>query len=364
MNEEAKNSGGYTIADIKKYLAGALSPAEMHAMEKAALDDPFLADAMEGMQSLQNSGNTSFDQDIAALRQRLKNQTAGKGRAVIFFSNTRWWQVAAVVLVIVAIGVTFPYLFKQAEKPAVIAAKKESADSIRILHEDEASATASDTMSEVASAKDRATTAPAAPEDLYRNQTLHKKNRRDTNSRADAIQAIAGTSPSGDQSKAGNKSQPRPAAVAKQIEKDTGEPKAFVTTENEVKNIDSIKNKDIAQLADKRLQGTAPGVVVEGYASRSRKAFGKEEPQNAEPVMGWTAFRKYLEENRKLPKDSLKAEVLVSFRVSKKGKISNFNIEKSLGPDYDAEAIRLIKEGPAWRTLKGKKTRATVAVEF
>ena len=39
----------FTSEDIRKYLAGKLSSAEMHAIEKAALEDPFLADAIEGM---------------------------------------------------------------------------------------------------------------------------------------------------------------------------------------------------------------------------------------------------------------------------------------------------------------------------
>lgn len=38
----------YTQADIERYLQGKMTHAEMHALEKAALQDPFLADAIEG----------------------------------------------------------------------------------------------------------------------------------------------------------------------------------------------------------------------------------------------------------------------------------------------------------------------------
>lgn len=38
----------YTQADIERYLQGKMTNAEMHAIEKAALQDPFLADAIEG----------------------------------------------------------------------------------------------------------------------------------------------------------------------------------------------------------------------------------------------------------------------------------------------------------------------------
>jgi hypothetical protein len=42
----------YTLTDIERYLQGNMTAAEMHAMEKAALKDPFLADAMEGFEEV------------------------------------------------------------------------------------------------------------------------------------------------------------------------------------------------------------------------------------------------------------------------------------------------------------------------
>lgn len=41
----------YDINLIKQYLAGELSVKEMHALERAALDDPFLQDALEGFET-------------------------------------------------------------------------------------------------------------------------------------------------------------------------------------------------------------------------------------------------------------------------------------------------------------------------
>jgi hypothetical protein len=42
------NIKNFTAVDIEKYHKGLLSAKEMHDLEKAALDDPFLADALEG----------------------------------------------------------------------------------------------------------------------------------------------------------------------------------------------------------------------------------------------------------------------------------------------------------------------------
>ena len=46
MTESSNNN--YTAADFERYHAGKMSAAEMHALEKAAMEDPFLADALEG----------------------------------------------------------------------------------------------------------------------------------------------------------------------------------------------------------------------------------------------------------------------------------------------------------------------------
>jgi hypothetical protein len=57
----------FTAADIEKYHRGLLSNKERHDLEKAAMDDPFLADALEGYAAAGvNAGN-----DIAELKKRL-----------------------------------------------------------------------------------------------------------------------------------------------------------------------------------------------------------------------------------------------------------------------------------------------------
>jgi hypothetical protein len=40
----------FNANDIRRYFEGKMTPSEKHALESAALDDPFLADAMEGFE--------------------------------------------------------------------------------------------------------------------------------------------------------------------------------------------------------------------------------------------------------------------------------------------------------------------------
>jgi hypothetical protein len=61
----------FTAVDIEKYHKGLLSSTAMNAMEKAALDDPFLADALEGYAT----PGVNVAGDIAELKKRLEERT-------------------------------------------------------------------------------------------------------------------------------------------------------------------------------------------------------------------------------------------------------------------------------------------------
>ncbi|MBK9568761.1 MAG: carboxypeptidase-like regulatory domain-containing protein [Chitinophagaceae bacterium] len=63
----------FTAADIEKYHQGLLSPAAMHEMEKAALDDSFLADALEGYAV----AGVKAREDIAELQKKLAEKIDG-----------------------------------------------------------------------------------------------------------------------------------------------------------------------------------------------------------------------------------------------------------------------------------------------
>lgn len=62
----------FTAADIEKYHKGLLSSKEMHDLEKTALDDPFLADAIEGY----TVAGINVKADLADLKNRLEQKTA------------------------------------------------------------------------------------------------------------------------------------------------------------------------------------------------------------------------------------------------------------------------------------------------
>ncbi len=80
--------------ELKKYLAGELSPEERYVLEKKALDDPFLWDTIEGYTTVSGDHQTSIDR----LRKRLAEQKKEKSRVI----PMRWLTVAAASLALLA----------------------------------------------------------------------------------------------------------------------------------------------------------------------------------------------------------------------------------------------------------------------
>ncbi len=104
------NIKNFTGADIEKYHRGLLSAKEKHDLEKAALDDPFLADALEGY-AVAGVDHTA---DMNELGKRLSEKvetakvitmkTGGK-------SSFPWLRAAAMVILFAGAGLLAKQLF-------------------------------------------------------------------------------------------------------------------------------------------------------------------------------------------------------------------------------------------------------------
>src|SRR5436189_3076172 len=89
----------FTAVDIEKYHKGLLSAKERHDLEKAALDDPFLADALEGYAV----AGENVSANIIDLQKRLAEKlepgkviTMKKGGKTSF----PWLRAAALVIIV------------------------------------------------------------------------------------------------------------------------------------------------------------------------------------------------------------------------------------------------------------------------
>jgi len=78
---------------------------------------------------------------------------------------------------------------------------------------------------------------------------------------------------------------------------------------------------------------------------------------------GMRSFNKYIKKNLHYPARAMnhhiQGKVLLNFTVEKNGSIGAIKVIKSVAPDLDAEAIRILKHSPKWRptTDCGKPAR-------
>ncbi len=95
MPSEEQHMKTWGATDFERYHAGKMPSAEMHALEKAALEDPFLQDALDGY-----AHTTTAVEDLAAIRQRLPN-AAVKEVPVINIRQKRLYNFLKVAAVLV-----------------------------------------------------------------------------------------------------------------------------------------------------------------------------------------------------------------------------------------------------------------------
>jgi len=121
---EEKKYRKYSAGDIEKYHKGLLSQKEMHEIERAALDDPFLADALEGYAN----PSINISADISELQKKLNEKI--KGTTIVSLSPARssfkWWKAAVAVIILGGAGLLmFRILTNKRDNKVALLEKKD-----------------------------------------------------------------------------------------------------------------------------------------------------------------------------------------------------------------------------------------------
>lgn len=100
----------YTVEDIHDYLSGKMTAPEMHDIEKAALDDPLLAEAIEGYNEVpeftQEQGLENINEHLIELRAKF----IGPKQTVVSINKYKLvWRIAAAILLLVGSAVLVTY---------------------------------------------------------------------------------------------------------------------------------------------------------------------------------------------------------------------------------------------------------------
>lgn len=108
------------------------------------------------------------------------------------------------------------------------------------------------------------------------------------------------------------------------------------------KELPLAKNETQANVVLAQDTNALSEVVVTGYGQEKTK-----EHEQAQPVGGWRKYKKYLQANQRPVPEA--GKVKVNFTVTTDGTLQDLRVTKSLCPACDAEALRLVQDGPAWQ---------------
>ena len=136
MKDNSGNIKQYSAEDIRRYLQDEMSPLEMHAIEKAALDDPFLADAIEGFTTgVSAHGLATVEKSAEDLQSAFADRiNQGKKRNVVPVVKIRsappvkmrWWQAAVAASIIITAGVLGYRSYNQRAEELLLTATENS----------------------------------------------------------------------------------------------------------------------------------------------------------------------------------------------------------------------------------------------
>jgi hypothetical protein len=421
--QEEKNNNIYTTEYFRKYLDGQLSDQAMQAFEKAALEDPFLADAIEGFEESRKHA-VSFESGIADLKTKLRERISQRKRKTGVLYPLSKWPVAASFLLVIGLAV---FMVTYVNKKSVISRASSKTDSAIASNGKPVGKKSDrdDTMKIGSTAVAIAETPKRLKNSgvLNENHERQKSQKPASDNNAGNSNAIVSSKVLTDSIQEAGKSETiarkditaLPDIAPKKEITDNVNPGISVSgfggpSGNYIKGM-VIDDKGMPiPFAEVNLKGTNRHVFTDtagffklymkdprlaalvfvqpsGYESVSAELKPDSNITNTiqllpssvvlnratmlkydkpSPISGWDAFYIYIDSNKKInTADSiLKGEEVISFLLHPDGKLTSFKVEKSISPAHDAEILHLIQIAPALKLEQKKKRKCVLQIRF
>jgi hypothetical protein len=344
MNEPSKYPG-FTAADIERYHAGLMSAGERNALEKAALEDPFLADALEGYIHT----NTAAA-DMVKLRQRLAETTKRKS-TIPFFRNNTFMRVAAITLLVIGAGWLITMMNND---PAKELAEKNASDSTQstVVQSDGLIKTENGYFNDTISSAD---------ELVFTKPKIRKNEPSGTLAPVSVFKEPANIPVYNNSNNAEIAAAPNVARVTLNQSKDSGSLALSDLNGVEIKG-DSIKNLNIVMVESDQVMNEV--VVLDKRQNRALVNKPQAPIEEIEPIGGWEDFNNYALSNLKPPTGSdakpQTGDVVLSFDISADGNPTNIKVVQSFCSNCEVEAKRILQEGPKWKNRNKKNAKIRV----
>ncbi len=294
-----------------KYIQGDRKGKDAHRIEREAMQDPFLADAIEGY-------NTIKDDHIRRIENLQKQVSASSHKR---YNYLKICSIAASLLVIISVGGYFILYDNQPAGELYSRAMTPVNDNEEIhpqkINDSEISENESVAKKSIETSK------------IYHPQSEASMEVMEVaDEKIEEHQIAAET------------------IVAPPIQLE--EEQAPINVQDAIfafAAADKVASKETSLLSP-----IIKGKVSDEYGDQTKK----DSIPAPQPLIGEKAYSQYLKDHLIRPIDEnckdIKGKVVLTFRIDTKGKPTQITIEKGLCPSADAEAIRLIQEGSAWTT--------------
>lgn len=311
--------------DIEKYLKGELNAQEMHQLEKQALTDPFLAEALEGAGTMAPEG---FSDDVDMLNLKIR----GKAKKPGFVWPLRIAASLALIAMISLVIYNWEYppkenlaLSKEIAEPMTEKQAEEKQTTEGITHEQAIADTGkADNDLEVASNNPRTGVLAEKPTSA-KDQAAGAADE----SKAEVMEILVTPRP-----RAGSATQTDDLAAAE--DKRTRRPVEEII----LLDVAPAETEERASEMAKGKKGAAQRSAAPGINSPSH-------PGQAQPQGGLESLQGYLQQHVLYPKEALdnKTEGWVSilFTVKETGELTDFMVTQALGNGCEEALIAAVK---------------------
>ena len=386
MQGKDKNRNDY-LSDFLRYHGDEMKDRERNAFEKKLQKDLFAEEASEGFAE---AHPIVAETDISELRKRLIRRTTVKRR-------TLWYRVAATLAAVMILTsiFTIDWQKKPAEQFTQTPASSDLKESPALPQQSPEKARINDQMEVISDnqpqpvAKSFEKLTPVTAE--TKNEETHPVHQDEvvisearepepaffaeksvSREKAGQVGVTGPTVPIRGKIISSEDNQPLPGAIitlkgtTRGAIADTGGnfrldvneagDKVFVAqfVGMEAKEFKATRDSDLEIKLDPSVS-TLNETVVVGYGvkkSETEKAEISQGYTPPQPIQGQAAFDRYIRENIRRPDSATTGQrvvVILSFMVEKTGKPDSITVVKSPGKPFSDEAIRLLREGPAWK---------------
>lgn len=341
------NNDWLDIAVLEDYFDGKLDAKTMNRVEREALEDPFVAEALAGLSMSPKRSLESLSLLQKQLHERVAEHHSAKKATVITWQRLSIAAAAAVIFI--SVGIIFwmkqvnyqEMASKRSKKIDVNIAPKPDSDTV--IENADAVATLKTESTDKASIEiDKAI--KEAKTNSYAANLKPKLKPKTISAEATPIAEATVAAAPVSAARVSNDSSVKlneVVVVGYGVQR-----KQSVT--GSVTTIRSKEIKDTLPGNEQLLQGKVAGLNVEASS----------------PVGGWIAFREYLIKENRYSQELKKGEsVELEFNI-RRNKPRNIKIIKGIEEKYNKEAIRLLKDGPKWNQPVSGSSKVSVIIDF